>query len=178
MRQNQNLFVIRKAKPADAKLLPAIERSAGKAFLALPDLAWIADDDVQSVDRHIELIVGGASWVAVDQHDQPIGFLNAEKLEASLHIWELAVQHEFQGQGIGRGLIEHVIETARSEGAAALTLTTFREVAWNQPFYERLGFHTLDADTMPTELQTLLDNEVANGLPGEKRCAMMLLLRK
>ena len=56
---------IRKARAADAAALPDIERSSGKAFLSLSDLAWIAGDDVQSVERHLELIANGYAGVAV-----------------------------------------------------------------------------------------------------------------
>ncbi len=158
-------------------MLPAIERSAAKAFLALPDLAWIADDDIQSVDRHIELIAEGNAWVAVDEHDHPVGFLNAAWMGDSLHIWEFAVRHDLQGRGLGRGLLEYVVQEARSQGAEAITLTTFRHVPWNQPFYERVGFRTLPTDAIAGDLRTVLDKEVEHGIPGEKRCAMILPLR-
>ncbi|WP_255448407.1 GNAT family N-acetyltransferase [Telmatospirillum sp. J64-1] len=168
---------IRKARPADAERLPEVERSAGKAFLAIADLAWIADDEVQSAERHLELIAGGFSWVAFDGEDVPVGFLSAEKCGNRLHLWELAVAQRHQGQGIGRRLLQQAVEAARSDSLEAVTLSTFRDVPWNRPFYERLGFRTLEAGEMPAALQAVLDEEVARGLPGERRCAMMLALR-
>jgi N-acetylglutamate synthase-like GNAT family acetyltransferase len=41
---------------------------------------------------------------------------------------------------IGRQLIACVADHARTLGLTSLTLTTFRDVPWNAPFYARLGF--------------------------------------
>jgi hypothetical protein len=71
-------FSIRPATHADAGLLPDIERSAGEAFRSIPNLAWIASDDVQSSARHLELIEHAATWVAVNASGVPVGFLNGE----------------------------------------------------------------------------------------------------
>jgi GNAT superfamily N-acetyltransferase len=164
---------IRKARAEDATVLPDVERSAGQAFLSIPDLAWIAGDEVQSVERHLALIADGYAWVAVE-NEAPIGFISAEKTSDALHIWELAVHADFQGRGIGRALIARAVDAAKSGGLAAVTLTTFRDVAWNEPFYKSLGFQTLPADAMPKRIQAILDNEAAHGLPRERRCGMML----
>nr|VUD35203.1 Histone acetyltransferase HPA2 [Raoultella sp. NCTC 9187] len=59
-------------------------------------------------------------------------------------IVEIAVHQQWQGRGIGRMMLTRVADTARAMGYPALTLTTFREVPWNAPFYTRLGFCMLD----------------------------------
>ena len=53
---------------------------------------------------------------------------------------EVSVRHDSQGNGLGRRLVEAAMEYAQSEGLRCVTLTTFAEVPWNAPFYERLGF--------------------------------------
>jgi len=167
-------MIIRPTRADDVALLPNVERSAGKAFLSLPDLAWISSDNALSVERHLEFIAGGYAWVATEDA-VPVGFIGAEKTRDALHIWELAVHLDFQGRGIGRALMDEAMRTAKRDGLPAVTLTTFRDVAWNEPFYRKLGFRTL-ADAMPQRLQAILEAEVAQGLPREKRCAMMLSL--
>ncbi len=57
-----------------------------------------------------------------------------------------------------------------------MTLTTFRELAWNERFYRKLGFETLEADALDARLLRTLAKEVACGLPAERRCAMRLTL--
>ena len=46
--------------------------------------------------------------------------------------------------GIGRALLEKAIADARRRRLVALTLTTFRDVIWNAPFYQKLGFRVMD----------------------------------
>lgn len=167
------MTTVRPARAEDAPSLPAIERSAAAAFAALPDLAWIADDGVMPVERHLELAAAGDAWVAVDDADAPVGFLAAERIGDALHVWEIAVKHELQGRGIGRRLIARAVERARSRGLAEVTLTTFRDVPWNAPFYRRLGFREVEG-APSARLRALLDDEVARGLT--RRCPMILRL--
>ena len=50
---------------------------------------------------------------------------------------------DFQCQGAGRKLLLMAVEHARDRALYGLTLTTFRELPWNEPFYQRMGFGTL-----------------------------------
>jgi GNAT superfamily N-acetyltransferase len=169
--------VIRRATLDDAALLPDIERSAGVLFRTIPDLAWIADHDVMSVEAHERLIDAGTCWVAEDANSRPIAFISAERFDQDLHIWEISVHANLQSQGIGRCLIEAAVKYARHNGLTAVTLTTFRAVAWNQPYYGRLGLTTLAADALSPRLRAVLNDEIAHGLPGDQRCAMQLALK-
>jgi GNAT superfamily N-acetyltransferase len=169
--------VIRRATLNDAALLPDIERSAGALFRAIPDLAWIAGDDVMSVEAHARLIAMGTCWVA-EGHDATLrAFLSAERFDQVLHIWEISVHANAQGQGVGRQLINAAIKHAHLNSLNAVTLTTFRDVGWNEPYYARLGFETLAQGALSPTLLGVLDSEIANGLPAERRCAMRLALK-
>jgi GNAT superfamily N-acetyltransferase len=170
-------LAIRLATLDDAALLPDIERSAGALFRAIPDIAWIADDDVMSVEAHLRLINAGTCWVGKDANSRPIAFISAERFAQDLHIWEISVHTSAQGQGIGRHLIETAVNHARQSGISAVTLTTFREIVWNEPYYARLGFETLSEDALSPRLRDILAAEIAHGLPGKRRCAMRLPLK-
>jgi len=161
------IVAIRLATAADAEGLPDIERDAGRSFLAIPDLAWIASHDLTSAEEHLSRIPAGTVWVAEDADAGLVGFLNAEALDGEMHIWEAAVRRDFQQRGIGARLIEKAADRARAAGLAALTLTTFRDVAWNAPFYARNGFEIVEGDA---RLSTLLSREAERGL--QRRCAM------
>ncbi len=150
-----------------------MERSAGESFRDLPDLAWIADDDDMSADEHLNYAIKGTSWVA-EADGRLVGFLCAEVMASDLHIWEMAVRREWQGKGIGRRLMRAAIEHARSGRLRSVTLTTFREVPWNEPFYRSLGFEVMDQATIEPRLETILHDEIQHGLPGSLRCAMRL----
>jgi GNAT superfamily N-acetyltransferase len=115
--------------------------------------------------------------VAVDEHDVPIGFLTAEAVaERELHIHEMSVGEAFQGQGIGRALLEEAIEWVATHHLAALTLTTFHDVPWNAPFYSRIGFEVLGVSDLDERLSALLRKEIEEGFAEGSRCAMRLSL--
>ncbi|HGW5060277.1 TPA: GNAT family N-acetyltransferase [Citrobacter koseri] len=160
---------------ADITVMPAIERSAGQRFRDVPALAWIADGPVISVEQHREHAAKGLSWLALAD-ERPVGFLLAEALDSSLFIAEVSLLREWQGKGIGRQLIAYVAEQARSGGFDALTLTTFRDVAWNAPLYARMGFVVLDDERLSPGLRQKREEEAAHGLAYESRCAMRLRL--
>jgi GNAT superfamily N-acetyltransferase len=166
-------FVVRPARPEEAEALPEIERDAGRSFLAIPDLAWIAGDQVMSAEAHAAAIAAGALWVAEDSRGVPIGFLNAERFSDALHIWEMAVRRDRQGKGAGAQLIAAAVNHARNEGVSAVTLTTFRDVPWNAPFYAKRGFRILGAAELGERLKNILRLESEAGLPAERRCAML-----
>lgn len=175
------MLTVRPATHADAPLLPAVERSAGQAFRQIQDLAWIADDSGQSVERHLTLIAQGVAWVAVDAgltpEEVPVGFLNGEILDGNLHIWEMSVDKDHQGKGIGRALMAQAKKWAVEQQLPFVTLTTFRNVPWNDKFYKSIGFVTLDDGEVTAALRKVLDDEVGDGLPAERRCAMRLSLQ-
>ena len=163
------------AQPVHAAQLPAIERAAAQVFRRLPALTWIADAPPMSEDEHLQLIAQGHVWVAQRQlvHAQPVGFLAAQVLGHALHIRELSVHPDWQGRGVGTGLLAQARQQAHSLGLPCLTLTTFRDVPWNAPWYSRLGF-----EPAPDEprLAELLRTEAEHGLATHPRVAMRLRL--
>ena len=170
-------YRIRRSHVSDAPRLPAIERSAGDLFRTVPDLAWLADGDDLPVERHLDFIKEGASWVAEDDAGRILGFLCAELAGDAVHVWELSVKLESQRRGIGRALMAEAIAFARTRQLSSVTLTTFRDIAWNEPAYRRMGFETLQPHGDDPRLIAILAREVGKGFPGDRRCAMRLSLR-
>lgn len=168
------MYSIRLATHEDAQFLPAVEESAGQTFAGHLKFDWIAHGEVQPVENHVECIANGLEWLAVDHHDEPVGFIMAEHLSDSLHIVELSVQQSAQGQGLGKQLIAQVIEFAKSQQIGRVTLTTFRDIPWNAPYYQRLGFSIMSTAQLTSELQDILQQEVDAGFQASDRCAMQL----
>ncbi len=169
--------LIRLAQMKDAPLLPEIEISAGEAFRTIPGLEWIADDDVMSAEHHEIYIDEGTVWVA-EMSERLVGFITTrlEFDENTLHIIELSVESGQQGQGIGRKLFEAAIQYASEQNLTGMTLTTFRDLAFNEAFYQKLGFQTLESNELSPRLRDILTAEAENGLPAERRCAMSMPL--
>ena len=163
-------YTIRYARPDDLAMLPIIERAAAARFRATP-YASLADDGLVStvVDLDHEFV-----WVVVDPQDQPVGFAIVHLLDTSVYLHELDVHPQHARQGLGRRLIESIVDWARGRGATALTLTTFADVPWNGPYYLRLGFRILDVTTLSPALQAVRQAEAAAGLPMAQRICMQL----
>ncbi len=152
----------------------ASRSSAGTLFRTLPELAWVADEPLASAESFLSLIAAGTVWVAQDSRGTIVGELRGEIAGDVLHVLELAVAHDAQRRGVGRRMLDAAVEAARTYGLGALTLTTFRHVAWNAPFYARYGFAELSDSDLDTRLREFLRAEEAHGLPN--RCAMRLPL--
>lgn len=163
---------LRLARPADAEAMPGIERAAAVAFAG--ELS-VDPAHTRSEADYARLIRNGHSLVAL-VGEALAGFLVAEPFRRELHIWEMDVAPAFQRRGIGAGLVRAAQIDARNTGFKALTLTTFRDLAWNGPFYARLGFEEVTALDAHLRLAGELANEVDDGLPADRRCAMICFL--
>ena len=163
-------YDIRPAHPADLPSLPHIERAAAALFRHTP-YGHLAEDEPQTTEVDLER---EHVWVAVDARDQPVAFAIAHRLDLSVHLHEVDVHPLHARQGLGRRLIEAVAQWARAQGVPALTLTTFQDVPWNGPYYTRLGFRTLDPETLSHDLRAIRQREQAGGLPMEHRICMQL----
>lgn len=168
-------FSIRLARPDDAEALPAIERAAGQLFATVEGLSEVAGMHAIPAEEQRSMIRKGHCLVA-ESEDRIVGFISTEPFRRELHIREVSVHPNQQGQGIGAVLMRAIAIDAQNSGFAALTLTTFSDVPWNGPFYARLGFETIaDLDAYP-RLKAEIEQEVAHGLPRERRCAMIKFL--
>ncbi len=170
------MYAIRLANLSDVRLLPDIEKSAAQTFLGYEKFSWIAQGNVQTEQDHLNFIQQKMEWVAVNGSDEPIGFINVEKHANSLHICELSVCQRWQGQGIGKQLITHIIDVALVQKIPAITLTTFCDIPWNAPYYQRLGFNIIKHGNVPTELNSILQHEMDAGFQVDERCAMIKLI--
>lgn len=173
MNSAKSNYCIRLAHPGDLAALPAIEDAAGTRFLgtsaaldaSLPNVSLAAFAAGQA---------RGSLWVATDAGDAPVGFLLAEPRPPWLHIRELDVHPGHNGVGLGRALVAAAGAAAPALGCDRLSLTTFRDIPWNAPWYARQGF--ADLAEPPCWLAAILAEEAAAGLDPANRCAMVRLL--
>lgn len=168
-------WTLRLARPGDGAAMPAIERAAAELFIGAPDLAGFDADDTWEAPELERLIRKGHCLVS-HVGTAMAGFLVAEPHGRELHIWEMNVHPRFQRRGIGASLVRAAIIDARNAGFAALTLTTFADLPWNAPFYQRLGFVACPPEVSHPRLAAVLAEEAADGLPIARRCAMILTL--
>ncbi|MER5781854.1 GNAT family N-acetyltransferase [Streptomyces mobaraensis] len=171
---------IRPPHPAELPLLQDVERAAGERFREV-GMAEIAADEPLPLDELEEYRRAGRAWVATaeaggeDAAGSPpdvVAYLLADRIDGNLHVEQVSVHPAAARRGVGRALLEHLASVARAAGAPALTLTTFADVPWNAPYYERCGFRRLADDEIGPELRAVREREAAHGLDRWPRVCM------
>jgi GNAT superfamily N-acetyltransferase len=169
-------YRIEAARPDAVAALPAIELAAAARF-SDQDIAPELRSHGLSSSFFAQAARAGRVFVALEEDSgDPVGFALATRVDGSAHLYEMDVLPEHGGRGLGRALVSAVAAWARSNGYATLTLTTFRHLPWNAPFYRKMGFEELDALACSPELADCLRAEAEHGLDPRKRVAMRLYL--
>lgn len=158
-------MAIRPPHRDELEALRAIELAAGRAFTGV-GMPEIAADAPPSVDELEAYRAAGRAWVATGDAGEPVAYLLAADVDDGLHVEQVSVHPDHAGRRLGAALIEHLAERARAEGRGALTLTTFRDVPWNAPYYARLGFEVVEPAGQGTELAALVARE-RSAIPGD-----------
>jgi GNAT superfamily N-acetyltransferase len=136
-------LLIRAARPDDLAAVVAllhedVIREIDEA--EVPASSYAAAFDEICADAHQDLLVGEVdgqvvataqlTWV---RHLTYVGGLMCA-------VESVRVRSDLRGRGLGRDLIEHVVERARERGAARVELATNAQRLRAQEFYRGLGF--------------------------------------
>ncbi|MEV6285059.1 GNAT family N-acetyltransferase [Kribbella sp. NPDC051770] len=164
-------MTVRLALPGDLPTLQSIETAAGVLFreIGMTDIADHAPPPLHILRAYQR---AGRAWTAVDPVGEPVGFVLAKLVDGAAHVEQISVHPTHQRQGHGRALMDAVDQFARDQQLPALTLSTFRDVAWNAPYYARLGFRELGEDELTPGLLAIRAEESALGLKPAERVFM------
>ena len=114
----------------------------------------------------------GRLWVALAD-DVPVGFAHLEVIEPdAVHLEEIDVHPHHGRRGLGAKLVLRVCDWARAHGYQSVTLTTFRDVPWNMPFYARLGFAVVPPEQLSPALIAIVRDETRRGINPSRRVVM------
>lgn len=167
-------LTIRPARADEVAGLPTMQVRAGAVFRDL-GMALVADgsapaeEEFEGARRTDDLLVAVVDGVVG-------GFVRTLPLDGALHVEQVTVALDRQRQGIGRALMVAAEDAAARRGFVRLTLTTFRDVPFNGPFYRGLGWTVLDPATLTAGLRAQRRAEQAAGLDRWPRVAMVKLL--
>ena len=166
----EHSYKIVKARQHDLVLLPDIELAAAALLIGYAP-ASVLNETTSEQDLR-EAQAQGRLWVAL-AGDTPVGFAHVEILGSRVaHLEEIDVHPDHGRRGLGSRLVAAVCEWAASCGYPEVTLTTFRDVPWNMPFYARLGFEEVAAEELSTELLDVVHDETRRGLDPTCRVVM------
>jgi GNAT superfamily N-acetyltransferase len=163
--------LIEPARPGDLAKLPSIERAANVLFEGR-GLAGVVADDATSLAELSHAHGAGLLWVARAPDGEPIAFALLELVDGQPHLEEIDVHPAHGRRGVGRALLEALFAWARGAGYRAMTLTTFRDVPWNAPFYASAGFRALAPGELSPGLAAVVRDETARGLDPAQRVVM------
>jgi GNAT superfamily N-acetyltransferase len=165
-------FVIRKASPDEIDEIVSIDVDA----CSLYDQVGLAADlgpehPYSAVERACwtRCAREGNAFVAGPPGAPPVGILVMDRIDGAPYLEQLSIRRTAMRQGLGRRLLYRAIEWA---GREPLWLTTYGQIPWNRPFYQRHGFVTIPESACPPGIVKVLDDQ-RGALPApEDRIAM------
>jgi GNAT superfamily N-acetyltransferase len=130
---------VRPVRAADLRRLGPLEEAGGPLFEeAFGDLT--GDPLMSPAPRGADRDDTPGFLLVVGPVGEPVGFAHVEVVDGFAHLAQLSVHPDAMRQGIGSALVRAAMREARDLGHDRLSLTTYRDLPWNGPFYARLGF--------------------------------------
>ena len=152
------------ASRAHVPSLPAIERSASTLFEGAVPAGLL--EHVSSESDYLAALQDGRLWVALAPDGEPVGLVCAVLAGTRVHLAELDVLPAHGRRGIGTALVRTVEDWADSGEYSEITLTTYRDLPWNAPFYARLGFVIVPETEWDADMRSRFEQEA--GLESER----------
>ena len=164
-------YAIRTARIEELPQLATIEQAAAIRFRDTP-YAFLADGEPLSFEFVQQRFQAGQVWVAVDRDDIVIGFAITHEIDGTLCLQEIDVAPEHGQRGIGKALVRTLQTWGSQSGYSVMSLSTFRDLPWNGPFYAKLGFCIIDEGKLSPGFQQIQAHEQEAGLPIANRVIM------
>lgn len=149
-------IALRLSSPDDLEALRSISADARARYRSIPNLAFVAEAPPLDAGRF------GAcrTMVAYTMDRQRIlGFAASRPLDSLFYLDNISVSSELSRTGVGDMLLRETLQHARSEGFAAVALTTFRLPRWNGPWFRRYGFQPMPEHEIGTGLRTVMERQ-------------------
>jgi GNAT superfamily N-acetyltransferase len=164
-------YSIERGQTSHVEFLQAIELAAGVRFrdVGMADIA-AGDPTPNSIlqNRAEE----GRLFVALDRDGTPVGFLIWSQKDGRAYIEEVSVHTEHAGHKLAARMIDALANDVRGR-VPLLSLTTFRDVPWNAPYYASLGFTELPSGQAGPEHELSWRHQTEAGLDMSRRLFMV-----
>lgn len=172
MQQTRTAHVISPARREDIDALIRIDLAAGQLFAPT---GLVSDDALHDhVPANVleQAIDAGDLFRISSPGETPAGFALVSQRGGTLYLDQISVHPDHGRQGLGESLVRYVFQLAKQRKLKQVTLSTFRNVPWNGPFYRKLGFRELARKDMAP---WMLDLEAiqAHSLDVSQRCFMV-----
>ena len=164
-------IVIRKALQSEIPLLQDVQLDAGELFRSA-GMDDVADHPPEDAAILADAINADMIWVACQPDGTPIGMAHVTDLDGVAYLQEIAMRASHGRRGTGASLLRAVMAELRGCGYRRMTLSTFSHLAWNRPFYEKLGFKVIPKAAWDDSFHDIRRGEVDAGLDIDMRVFM------
>jgi GNAT superfamily N-acetyltransferase len=164
---------LRTARPSEMGAIIALDDDACSLFVEAgrgltPNEHFHSFEQAEQARWHASLEAGRVV-VAVNTGDEPIGFAALGFVDGEPHLQQISVARAWMKRGVGHVLMNHTLQWA----GKSLWLTTYADIPWNRPFYERLGFACVSANLCGPEMRAILQEERLALPDPDQRVAMV-----
>ncbi|MEM8617450.1 MAG: GNAT family N-acetyltransferase [Pseudomonadota bacterium] len=132
----------------DIPTIIAVDKAAAALFAPTGLITPQALEEHVPADVLEDAIPSSAVLAVRDAHGEVVGFALFQPRGLGIYLDQISVHPDHGRKGLGRALMQRVIETAEDSGHQRLSLSTFRDLPWNGPFYRSLGFKALKRDKL------------------------------
>lgn len=165
---------IRLASEDEIHKVAPLERAAGELFRTI-GMDAIADDVPISESELMLAVQEQRLWFAVE-YGVLKAYLLGDFLPQSLHIDQVTVHPDASRRGLGALMIESVSADPRAKERGLITLTSFANVPWNAPYYERIGFVDIAEEDWPEGIAEKVAAEQGTGVAAWPRVVMQRVI--
>lgn len=165
----------RDMRQGDRERLAEIDRQADQLFLdtGVTNIMAIATGPLTPPLAFNAMLDACRVTVACSVDDRPVGLAAVQRFQDDIYLRLLAVDPDHGRRGIGAALLALAIENGRRLGAARCVLSTFRDVSFNRPYYQRHGFAELPLDEADLPLQQQFKADIPEGIDAAQRLLMV-----
>ncbi|NRA88877.1 MAG: GNAT family N-acetyltransferase [Rhizobiales bacterium] len=150
-------IIIRDALLSDIDICQQIERNAAKRFLQSDDAqirAVVKNSPILDIETLAKSVEHELCFIS-EISQEAVGFIALKQFEQSWYIEELSVVEHAQSRGVGSGLLAYIKMLAEIRRIASINLITFKDVAWNMPFYASKGYKQMLTERLSTQFLNL-----------------------
>ncbi len=170
-------YSITTGMPDDIPALIAVDKAASALFaptgLINPDAL---EDHVPASVFESEMPQDNV-FVARNQHGWAVGFALVRPRGSGLYLDQVSVHPDHGQKGIGRALVIRVLTEAEQRKLPHVSLSTFRDLPWNGPFYASMGFKEIPHDKLEVYMREIEDAQ-RPFMDVNQRCFMRRKVRR
>ena len=161
----------------DVPALIAVDKAASGLFETTGLLDAEALEDHVPADVFEAEIPLGNVFVARNRHAWAVGFALVRLRGNGLYLDQISVHPDHGQQGLGRALVIRVLAEAENRKLPHVSLSTFRTIPWNGPFYGSMGFREIPSDRLDPYMKEI-EHAQRPFMDTNQRCFMRRKVRR